>query len=97
MAIETLPGDRERVAPRLPAAPGPVPSEPGIPPSDPPSYRLKRRLLGQPLHSEGFEHQRLGKPTAQAGGVRLRQPVVSAYGTEEILHVIPVAACGLPR
>ena len=67
MAIETVPEDRQRVAPHWPAAPGPVPSEPGIPlPPDPVSYRLKRRLLGKPLHSEELEHQRLGKPTALA-------------------------------
>lgn len=29
-------------------------------------YRLKRRLLGQPLHSDEAEHQRLGNPTALA-------------------------------
>ena len=92
MAIETLPSERERVVPHWPAAPGPVPSEPAIPlPPDPVSYRLKRRLLGQPLHSEELEDQRLGKPTALAvfASDNLSS---SAYGTEEILHVlIPVA------
>jgi amino acid transporter len=92
VAIETLPEDRAPAAPHWPAAPGPVPSEPAIPlPPDPISYRLKRRVLGQPLHSEELEDQRLGKPTALAvfASDNLSS---SAYGTEEILHVlIPVA------
>jgi amino acid transporter len=60
-------------------------------PPDPLSYRLKRRLLGKPLHSEELDHQRLGKPTALAvfASDNLSS---SAYATEEILHVlIPVA------
>jgi amino acid transporter len=65
---------------------------PAVPvPPDPLSYRLKRRVLGQPLHSEELEHQRLGKPTALAvfASDNLSS---SAYATEEILHVlIPVA------
>ena len=68
----------------------PAPPAPPVPP-DPLSYRLKRRLLGQPLHSEELEHQRLGKPTALAvfASDNLSS---SAYATEEILHVlIPVA------
>jgi amino acid transporter len=92
VAIETLPEDRAPAAPHWPAAPGPVPSEPAIPlPPDPISYRLKRRVLGQPLHSEELEDQRLGRPTALAvfASDNLSS---SAYGTEEILHVlIPVA------
>ena len=39
----------------------------GVPmPPDGVGYRLKRKLLGQPLHSDELEHQRLGKPTALA-------------------------------
>jgi len=78
---------------RAPVAPGgrqglrpPVP----LPP-DSLSYRLKRRLLGRPLHSEELEHQRLGKPTALAvfASDNLSS---SAYATEEILHVlVPIA------
>jgi amino acid transporter len=71
-------------------APAPPAPAPPVPP-DPLSYRLKRRLLGQPLHSEELEHQRLGKPTALAvfASDNLSS---SAYATEEILHVlIPVA------
>jgi amino acid transporter len=75
---------------RAPAAT--QPSRPAVPlPPDSPSYRLKRRLLGKPLHSEELEHQRLGKPTALAvfASDNLSS---SAYATEEILHVlIPVA------
>jgi hypothetical protein len=70
----------------------PEPAQSGVPlPPDPPSYRLKRRLLGEPLHSDELEHQRLGKPTALAvfASDNLSS---SAYATEEILHVlIPVA------
>ena len=86
MATTTAPTDRPR------PVPGPIPSEPGIPlPPDSISYRLKRRLLGAPLHSEELEHQRLGKPTALAvfASDNLSS---SAYATEEILHVLlPVA------
>jgi amino acid transporter len=77
-------------------APAPVteaaPAQVGVPmPPDSLSYRLKRKLLGKPLHSEELEHQRLGKPTALAvfASDNLSS---SAYATEEILHVlIPVA------
>jgi amino acid transporter len=56
-------------------------------------YRLKRRLLGDPLHTEQLEHERLGKPTALAvfASDNLSS---SAYATEEILHVL-VPAIGL--
>jgi amino acid transporter len=85
VATTTAPADR-------PGAAVPIPSEPGIPlPPDSISYRLKRRVLGAPLHSEELEHQRLGKPTALAvfASDNLSS---SAYATEEILHVLlPVA------
>jgi amino acid transporter len=71
-------------------APAPPAPAPPVPP-DPLAYRLKRKLLGKPLHSEELEHQRLGKPTALAvfASDNLSS---SAYATEEILHVlIPVA------
>jgi amino acid transporter len=56
-------------------------------------YRVKRKLLGQPLHTEDLEHERLGKPTALAvfASDNLSS---SAYATEEILHVL-VPAIGL--
>ena len=86
MATTTAPTERPGQVPQ------PIPSEPGIPlPPDSISYRLKRRLLGAPLHSEELEHQRLGKPTALAvfASDNLSS---SAYATEEILHVLlPVA------
>jgi amino acid transporter len=75
-------------------APVPAPSAPQIAlPPDGVGYRLKRKLLGQPLHSEELEHQRLGKPTALAvfASDNLSS---SAYATEEILHVL-VPAVGL--
>ncbi len=50
-------------------------------------YRLKRRVLGPPLHSDQTDHQRLGNPTALAvfASDNLSS---SAYATEEILHVL---------
>ncbi len=74
--------------------PEPVPSKPSVPlPPDGVGYRLKRRVLGKPLHSEELEDQRLGKPTALAvfASDNLSS---SAYATEEILHVL-VPAIGL--
>jgi amino acid transporter len=75
-------------------APEPPPSTPSVPlPPDAPSYRLKRKLLGKPMHSEQLEHERLGKPTALAifASDNLSS---SAYATEEILHVL-VPAVGI--
>jgi amino acid transporter len=74
--------------------PGPSPSTPGIAlPPDRLGYRMKRKLLGKPMHTEELEHERLGKPTALAvfASDNLSS---SAYATEEILHVL-VAAVGL--
>ena len=77
-----------------PEAPAPLPP-PGVVPMPPDGlgYRLKRKLLGPPLHSDELEHQRLGKPTALAvfASDNLSS---SAYATEEILHVL-VPAVGL--
>jgi amino acid transporter len=69
-------------------APVPAPSEPGIElPPDTTGYRVKRKLLGKPMHTEQLEHERLGKPTALAvfASDNLSS---SAYATEEILHVL---------
>ncbi|HEX5367485.1 MAG TPA: amino acid permease [Acidimicrobiales bacterium] len=69
-------------------APHPARSKPLVPlPPDGLGYRLKRRLLGQAMHSEELEHERLGKPTALAifASDNLSS---SAYATEEILHVL---------
>jgi amino acid transporter len=62
-------------------------------PPDAAGYRLKRRFLGPPLHTDETDHQRLGKPTALAvfASDNLSS---SAYATEEILHVL-VPAVGL--
>ncbi len=70
------------------APPAPIPADPGVPlPPDSLGYRLKRKILGPPLHSDQMEHQRLGKPTALAvfASDNLSS---SAYATEEILHVL---------
>jgi amino acid transporter len=69
-------------------APEPSSSKPLVPlPPDGIGYRLKRKLLGRPMHSEQLEHERLGKPTALAvfASDNLSS---SAYATEEILHVL---------
>lgn len=51
------------------------------------SYRLKKKVLGQPLHTEELAHERLGKPTALA--VFASDNLSScAYATEEILRVL---------
>src|SRR5579862_10066623 len=61
-------------------------------------YRLKRRLLGQPIASERQATERLGKPTALAV---LSSDVISssAYATEQMLipliPIIGVAAFSL--
>ncbi len=78
-------------APATYEAPAPASSRPSVPlPPDGPGYRLKRRLLGRPMHSEQLEHERLGKPTALAvfASDNLSS---SAYATEEILRVLVVA------
>src|SRR5439155_2911680 len=56
-------------------------------------YRIKNRLLGEPLHTERLVHERLGKPTALAvfASDNLSS---SAYATEEILRVL-VPAVGV--
>ena len=56
-------------------------------PADSVGYRLKRKLLGKPLHTHEADEQRMGKPTALAifASDNLSS---SAYATEEILHVL---------
>src|SRR5947208_2101046 len=76
------------------AEPRPLPLEPpGELPRDSVGYRIKRRMLGPPLHTEQLDHERLGKPTALAvfASDNLSS---SAYATEEILRVL-VPAVGL--
>ncbi|MFN8040886.1 MAG: amino acid permease [Acidimicrobiales bacterium] len=80
------PAPREVVAsPREPKATGHLVELP-----EPLGYRVKKKLLGPPLHSERIVHERLGKPTALA--VFASDCLSSsAYATEEILRVlIPV-------
>ena len=56
-------------------------------------YRIKRKLLGPPLHSERLQHETLGKPTALA--VFASDNLSScAYATEEILRVLVVGGLG---
>jgi amino acid transporter len=71
--------------------PAPIPPVPAIPLPESLQYRLKRRLLGPPLHTDRLAHERLGKPTALAvfASDNLSS---SAYATEEILKVLVPAA-----
>lgn len=80
-----------QVDPHTDVVPVPVPVNPNVPvPPDGVGYHLKTKLLGEPLHSDELDHQRLGKPTALAvfASDNLSS---SAYATEEILHaLVPV-------
>src|SRR4051794_4089859 len=70
----------------IPARPLPA-SVPISLPSHPWLYRVKNRILGEPLATEQLEHERLGKPTALA--VFSSDCISSsAYATEEILRVL---------
>ncbi|HEV3135727.1 MAG TPA: amino acid permease [Acidimicrobiia bacterium] len=76
------------------AEPRPLPLQPSTElPRDSVGYRVKRKLLGPPLHTEQLDHERLGKPTALAvfASDNLSS---SAYATEEILRVL-VPAVGI--
>jgi amino acid transporter len=76
------------------AEPRPLPLEPPTElPRDSVGYRVKRKLLGPPLHTERLDNERLGKPTALAvfASDNLSS---SAYATEEILRVL-VPAVGI--
>jgi amino acid transporter len=74
-----------------PPHPAPIPPTPAVPLPESGRYRLKRRLLGPPLHTDRLAHERLGKPTALAvfASDNLSS---SAYATEEILKVLVPAA-----
>ena len=72
------------------AAPPPSPRPGSAPPPEGVGYRVKNRLLGDPLATEELEHERLGKPTALA--VFASDCLSSsAYATEEILRVLVIA------
>jgi amino acid transporter len=60
---------------------------------EPLGYRVKKKLLGPPLHTDQLAHERLGKPTALAvfASDNLSS---SAYATEEILRAL-VGAIGV--
>src|SRR5437588_5953978 len=67
--------------------PRPIPPAPLVPLPEGLGYRLKKRLLGPPLHTDQLQHERLGIPTALAvfASDNLSS---SAYATEEILRVL---------
>jgi amino acid transporter len=97
MTTTAPPGERaepiQRAEPAPDRGPRPLPAAPAALPPDALRYRLKCRLLGQPLHTEQLEDERLGKPTALAvfASDNLSS---SAYATEEILRVL-LPAVGL--
>ncbi len=71
-------------------SPRPTPRSGGSAPPEAIGYRVKNRLLGDPLATEQLEHERLGKPTALA--VFASDCLSSsAYATEEILRVLVIA------
>ncbi|MBV9663346.1 MAG: amino acid permease [Actinobacteria bacterium] len=75
--------------PAQPAARAPRPLPPLVELPESSSYRLKKRLLGPPLHTDQLVHERLGKPTALAVFASDNLSSV-AYGTEEIMrHLVP--------
>src|SRR5450631_4287067 len=87
--IEPMPTEAELSADRTLAS-GPKPLPPSVDVPESRSYRLKTRLLGQPLATERLAHERLGIPTALA--VFSSDCISSsAYATEQILtRLIPV-------
>ena len=84
--VAAVAAPRDVAAPTSRPAPLPVAPPVALPP-DSFGYRVKRKLLGQPLHSEQLDDERLGKPTALAvfASDNLSS---SAYATEEILRVL---------
>jgi len=78
--------ERERLRPLPPEAAFDLPERT--------SYRMKKRLLGRPLHNDQLEHERLGRPTALA--VFASDALSStAYATEEILRTLLAGGIGL--
>src|SRR5215210_931790 len=77
----------------LTESPKPLPAGSALELAEDGRYRLKRRLLGEPLTNDQLAHERLGKPTALAvfASDNLSS---SAYATEEILRVL-VPAVGV--
>src|SRR6476659_6395957 len=68
----------------------PLPAEPQAEIAESRRYRLKQKMLGNPLDTDQLQHERLGRPTALA--VFASDALSStAYATEEILRtLIPV-------
>lgn len=75
----------------VPTESGPPPVAPDLPESR--GYRLKRRLLGEPLVTEQLAGERLSSPIAM-GVLSCDMISSSAYGTEEMLTVL-VPAVGV--
>ncbi len=65
----------------------PLPPTPDVPLPETRAYRIKSKVLGQPLHNDQLAHERLGKPTALA--VFASDALSStAYASEEILRTL---------
>ena len=56
-ALDTAPTDPETAGRTVPA---PLPPGPGIEIPETTRYRMKRKVLGPPLHTDQLEHERLG-------------------------------------
>src|SRR5579862_8440535 len=84
-----MPTEAELSADRT-LANGPKPLPPSVDVPESRSYRIKTKLLGQPLATERLAHERLGIPTALA--VFSSDCISSsAYATEQILtRLVPV-------
>src|SRR6476619_6566941 len=71
------------------APPKPIPLAPPVELPERRRFRVKNKLLGNPLHTDQLVHERLGKPTALAVFASDNLSSV-AYGTEEIIrHLVP--------
>src|SRR3954451_23364419 len=75
----------ERADAPTPLAPRPLPPLVELPESR--AYRIKKKLLGPPLHTDQLAHERLGKPPALAVFASYNLSS-SAYATEEFLRVL---------
>jgi amino acid transporter len=87
--MATLPVTESTPGPERPG-PRPLPPGPRQPIAESRRHRAKTKLLGEALHTDQLEHERLGRPTALA--VFASDALSStAYASEEILRtLIPV-------
>ena len=92
-AIQEAQTEGATAAPEAPARAEPPPTASAAELPESRSYRLKRRLLGDPLVTEQLASERLSSPVA-LGVLSCDMISSSAYGTEEMLTVL-VPAVGI--